>query len=169
MKFHIKRRAWTLIEEFTVRDQDGQEAFKVKGKFFHIGDNLRVIDQASHAEVAHIQQKLISLTHHYKIHEGTEHKATVHEKLLHFSGERFKITLENGAIYHIDGSLREWDFTINDEKGNLLAEVGRRVSLLLDSYGINVAQGVDAPFIIALTIVFEMIHEKRGEGEKEKE
>jgi uncharacterized protein YxjI len=36
--------------------------------------------------------------------------------------------------------------------------------LFRDSYAINVAQGVDAPFIIALAIVIEMVkehHEKK--------
>jgi uncharacterized protein YxjI len=54
--------------------------------------------------------------------------------------------------------------TVSDNNGNLLAQIGRQFSLFRDSYAINVAQGVDAPFIIALAIVIEMVkehHEKK--------
>jgi uncharacterized protein YxjI len=53
---------------------------------------------------------------------------------------------------------------VEGNNGNLLAQIGRQFSLFRDSYAINVAQGVDAPFIIALAIVIEMVkehHEKK--------
>lgn len=167
MKFHIKERAWTIREEFIVRDQGGQPVFKVKGKFFHIGDNLRILDEASHEEVAHIKQKVLALTPHYEIYQNGAHWASLHEKLLHLFGERFKIKLETGETYHIEGNIWNWDFTVSNERGDLLAQIGKRISLFEDSYAVDVAQGVDVPLMIALAISIEMIRhheaEKRGE------
>jgi len=166
MKYHIKERAWTLREEFTVRDQDGREAYKVKGKFFHIGDNLKIIDVQSRDEVAHIKQRVLSFTPHYEIHNHHQHLASIHEKLLHFFGERFKIKLETGEVYHIDGNIWNWDFTVTDEKGNLLAQISKRISLFKDSYAVDIAQNVSVPFILALAIVMEMVREHQGEKNK---
>lgn len=167
MKFHIKERAWTIREEFIVRDQGGQPVFKVKGKFFHIGDNLRILDVESHDEVAHIKQKVLALTPHYEIYQNGAHWASLHEKLLHLFGERFKIKLETGEIYHIEGNIWNWDFTVSNERGDLLAQISKRISLFEDSYGVDIAQGVDVPLMIALAISIEMIRhheaEKRGE------
>lgn len=167
MKFHIKERAWTIREEFIVRDQGGQPVFKVKGKFFHIGDNLRILDVESHDEVAHIKQKVLALTPHYEIYQNGAHWASLHEKLLHLFGERFKIKLETGEMYHIEGNIWNWDFTVSNERGDLLAQIGKRISLFDDSYGVDIAQGVDVPLMIALAISIEMIRhheaEKRGE------
>ncbi len=71
MKFHIKKRAWSIREEFVVRDQQGTPVFKVKGKFFHVGDNLVIHELASREEVAHIKQKVIALAPHYEVyHQG---------------------------------------------------------------------------------------------------
>ncbi len=167
MKFHIKERAWTIREEFIVRDQGGQPVFKVKGKFFHIGDNLRLIDLASHEEIAHIKQKLLHITPHYEIYQNGAPWASLHEKLLHLFGERFTIKLETGEIYHIDGNIWNWDFTVSDERGDLLAQISKRLSLFEDSYAVDIAQGVNVPLMIALAIAIEMIREheseKRGE------
>ena len=166
MRFYLRERAWTLRDQFLVRDQDGQAVFKVVGKFFHIGDNLSVIDLASNAEVAHVKQRLIALTPHYEIYRDGQHWASLHEKMLHFLGERFVIKLENGQTCHINGNIWNWDFAVSDDQGNLLADIGRRISIFRDSYGIDVAQGVNVPFIIALAICIEMIREHQREKEE---
>ncbi len=167
MKFHIQERPWTLREEFLVRDQNGQPVFKVKGKFFHIGDNLRLLDLEERAEAAHIKQKVLALTPHYEIYQNGAHWASLHEKLLHLFGERFKIKLENGEVLHIDGNIWNWDFTVSNERGDLLAEISKRISLFRDSYAVDIAQGVDVPLMIALTIAIEMIREHQAEKERE--
>lgn len=163
MQFHIKERAWSLREEFIVRDREGRAVFKVKGKFFHIGDNLLVIDLASHQEVAHIKQKVLALTPHYEIYQQGTHWASLHEKLLHLFGERFKIKLEGGETYHIQGNIWNWDFTVSNNRGDLLAQISKRISLFEDSYGVEIAQGVDVPLIIALAIAIEMIRHHHAE------
>src|SRR5579883_1228301 len=167
MKFYIRERAWTIREELIVRDQNGNVAYKVKGKFFHIGDNLLLIDQRSHEEVAHIKQQVIALTPHYEIYQNGAHWASLHEKLLHIFGERFKITLANGEVLHIDGNIWNWDFTVSNERGDLLAEISKRISLFRDSYAVDIAQGVDVPLMIALAIAIEMIREHQAEKERE--
>lgn len=167
MKFHIKERAWTIREEFIIRDQNGQPVFKVKGKFFHIGDNLRIIDMEERAEAAHIKQEVLSITPHYKIYQNGKHWASLHEKLLHLFGERFNIKLENGEIYHIEGNIWDWDFTVSNDNGDLLAQISKRISLFSDSYGVDIAQGVDVPLMLSLAIVMEMIREHQSEKARE--
>ncbi len=167
MKFYIRERAWTIREELIVRDQNGNVAYKVKGKFFHIGDNLLLIDQRSHEEVAHIKQRVIALTPHYEIYQNGAHWASLHEKLLHLFGERFKITLANGEVYHIQGNLWNWDFTVSNSQGDLLAQISKRISLFEDSYGVDIAQNVNVPLMIALAIAIEMIRHHQAEKARE--
>ncbi|HLI70331.1 MAG TPA: LURP-one-related family protein [Ktedonobacteraceae bacterium] len=166
MRFHIKERGWTLREEFIVRDQDGKPAFKVKGRFFHIGDNLEMIDLHQNMEAAHIKQKVIALTPHYEIYQNGMLWASLHEKLLHFFGERFKIALDNGEFYHITGNIMDWDFTVTNERGDLLATISKKISLFEDSYGVDIAQNADVPLMIALAITIEMIRQHHEDKSK---
>lgn len=163
MKFFIKERAWTLREEFIIRDQNQRPAFKVEGAFFHVGDNLRLIDLHVHQEAAHIKQKLLALTPHYEIYQNGEHWASLHEKFLHFFGERFQIKLTNGEIYHIEGNIWNWDFTVSNERGDLLAQISKRLSLFVDSYVVEIAQTADVPLMLALAICIEMIRHHQAE------
>ncbi len=158
MRYHLKERAWSLTEDFLVRDDAGHAIFEVRGKFFHIGDNLVLFDRQTRQELVHIKQHLISLLPNYAIYRDGQHWANVHEQLQIF-GERFKVQGENGMVFHVDGDISRWNFTVSDNYGNLIGQVGRQFSLFRDSYAVDVASGVDAPFIIALAIVIEMVKE----------
>ena len=165
MHFHLRERAWSLTEAFLVRDDAGNPIFEVRGKFFHIGDDLLLYDLASRQELVHIKQRVLSLRPHYEIYRSGQHWASVSQNLFHLFGERFKVEGSNGMLFHIDGDIWNWNFNVSDDNGNLLAAIGRQFSLFRDSYAIDVAPGVDAPFIIALAIVIDMVREHREEHE----
>jgi uncharacterized protein YxjI len=166
MRYHIKERAWSLTEAFVVRDDGGNPVFEIRGKFFHIGDDLVMYDRYSGQELVHIKQRVLSLMPHYEIYRGGQLWASMHEQFRLF-GEGFKIEGPNGMIFHVQGDIWNWNFAVTDGYGNLVAQIGRQFSLFRDSYAIEVAQGVDAPFVIALAIVIDMIrehHERKERG-----
>jgi uncharacterized protein YxjI len=165
MRYHLRERAWSLTESFTIKDERGHPVFDVHGKFFHIGDNLILTDRQSGQQLLQIKQKLISIRPSYDIYRNGEHWGNVHEQI-HLFGERFKVKGENGMVFEIDGSVWNWNFSISDPQGNLLARVGREFSLFRDSYAVDVAQGVDVPFVIALAIVLEMVKEHHEQHER---
>jgi uncharacterized protein YxjI len=166
MRYHLRERAWSLTNDFIIRNDRGDAVFEVKGKFFHIGDNLRLIDRRSGEELVHIKQRVISLLPCYDIEHNGQHVARVHEQI-HLFGERFKVKGDDGMTFHVDGNLWNWDFSINDDYGNLLGQVNRQLSIFRDSYAVDVAQNVDPTFILSLAIVLEMIrehHRKEAHG-----
>src|SRR5213082_3368951 len=57
LRYHIRERAWSLTEAFVVRDEAGNPVFEVRGKFFHIGDDLVMFDRYNGQELVHIKLK----------------------------------------------------------------------------------------------------------------
>ncbi len=163
MRYHIRERAWSLTEDFVIRNDAGHPILEVRGKFFHIGDDLLMHDRQTHQQVARIKQHVLSLLPAYNIYRNGQHWATVHEQFRLF-GEHFKVEGGNGMVFHVDGNIWRWDFTVSDQQRNLMARIGRQFSIFRDSYAVDVAPGVDVPFVIALAIVIEMVkehHEKK--------
>ena len=158
MRFHLREHAWGLTDTFTVRDDAGHAVFEIHGKFFHIGDNLVIVDRYTGQEVIQIKQHMLSFRPSYDIYRNGEHWANVHEQF-HLFGERFKVEGGNGMIFHIDGSVWAWNFTVSDNAGNLMGQVSRELSLFHESYAVDVAPGVDVPFMIALAVVLEMVRD----------
>ncbi|QBD82689.1 hypothetical protein EPA93_44670 [Ktedonosporobacter rubrisoli] len=165
MRYHLRERAWSLTEAFVIRDDAGRAIFEVRGKFFHIGDDLVMFDRHSGQELVHIKQRVLSLLPHYEIYRDGQHWASVHEQLRIF-GERFKVEGGNGLVFHVQGDVWRWNFTVSDQIGSLLGQISRQFSIFRDSYAVDVAPGVDAPFIIALAIVIELVkeHHQKKEG-----
>lgn len=158
MRYHMRERAWSLTEAFIIRDDAGTPIFEVRGKFFHIGDDLVLFERYTGQELVHIKQHILSLLPRYEIYRDGQLWADVHEQF-RFFGERFKVEGANGITFHVDGDIWQWHFTVSDEAGNLLAQIGRQFSIFRDSYAVDIAPNVDAPFILALTIVIEMVKE----------
>lgn len=165
MRYHLRERAWSLTEAFLIRDDAGNAVFEVRGKFFHIGDDLILFDRYSGQELARIKQQLLSLLPRYDIYRNGQHWANVHEQF-RILGERFKVKGDNGMVFHINGDIWRWNFTVSDDYGNMLASISRQFSLFRDSYTVDVAPNVDAPFILALAIVVEMVKEKHDDRDR---
>src|SRR6266480_982506 len=156
----------TLIDNDGVKkDLDAHPNFKPDITVLHIGDDLVMYDRYSGQELVHIKQRVLSLLPRYEIYRNGQHWATMHEQFRLF-GERFKVEGSNGMVFHVNGDIWRWNFSVTDNYGNLMAQIGRQFSLFRDSYAVDVAPGVDAPFVIALAIVIEMVkehHEKKDE------
>jgi uncharacterized protein YxjI len=128
-----------------------------------------MFDRYTGQEVVRIKQRILSLLPRYDIYRNGQHWAGVHEQLRLF-GERFKVEGENGMAFHVDGDIWRWNFRVTDNNGNVLGRVGRQFSIFRDSYAVDVAPGVDAPFIIALAVVIELVkeHHERKEHHEHK-
>ena len=165
MRFYIRERAWSLTEAFLIRDDSGNAVFEVRGKFFHIGDDLIMFDRYTGQELVQIKQRIVSLLPHYEIYRNGQLWASMHEQFRLF-GERFKVEGSNGMVFHVTGDIWRWNFTVSDDSGNMLAQIGRQFSIFRDSYAVDVAPNVDAPFVIALAIVIEMVKEHHEQKER---
>ncbi len=117
--------------------------------------------------IHHIKQRVLSLLPHYDISRDGVRLASVHEQF-RFFGERFKVEGDNGMVFHVNGDIWRWNFTVSDSYGNLMGQVSRQLSIFRDSYAVDVAPGVDAAFIIALAVVIEMVKEHHEEHEEYK-
>ncbi len=160
IRYYLKQRLFSLTNDFTVQDEKNEPVFKVHGKFLHIGDDITVTDIAGGQELVHIKQKVISLLPCYDVYRNGELLVRVN-KQFHLSGERFKVTGDNGKTYQIVGNIFDWDFSINDEADNVLGRVNRNLSVFRDSYAVEIESEADVPFIIAMALVIELVKVQR--------
>src|SRR5207247_11328727 len=151
-------RARRRTAVFVQPDDAGNPRFEVLGDFLHIADGLVLFDRYTGQELVHIKQRILSLLPRYEIYRNGQLWASMHEQFRLF-GERFKVEGSNGMVFHVNGDIWRWNFSVTDNYGNLMAQIGRQFSLFRDSYAVDVAPGVDAPFVIALAIVIEMVQE----------
>lgn len=159
MRFAIKQKIFSFGDNFTIRDEVGNDCFYVKGKVFSWGDKLRIFDMQGN-ELVYIEQKLFRFLPEYNIYYEGKLYATVKKEFTFFK-PRFQI---HSAIarYSAEGNVWAMDFNIIRD-GRLAAQISKRWFSWSDTYGVDIADGEDVPLMLALVIVIDQVlHDNQG-------
>src|SRR5258707_5224550 len=108
MIYLMKQKLFSWGDDFTIKDDSGQDRFFVDGKAFSLGNQLSFQDMQGR-ELAFIRQKLLSWGPTYEIYHGGQLFAVIKEHLWSFLKYRF--TVDVGADGPGPGDLEiEGDF-----------------------------------------------------------
>lgn len=153
MRFIVRQKIFSFGDNFTIKDQYGKDHFTVKGKVFAIGDKLRIYDMAGR-ELYYIEQKLFRLLPEYIIYQGGQPVAKVKKEFTFFR-PKFNITSTLGN-FTIEGNFLGMDFSIR-KNGRHVAQVSKRWFSFADTYGVDIVEGEDYGFLLALVIVIDQV------------
>lgn len=153
MKFLIRQKVFSIGDNFTIKDENEVDKYVVKGKVFSIGSKLRFYDMAGN-ELVYIEQKLLKLLPEYHLFVNGQDVAKVKKEFTLFKN---KFTIESTlGKYSIDGDFFGWDFTINRD-GRPAAVVSKKFFSLSDTYGIDITEGENEPFMLAMVIIIDQV------------
>jgi uncharacterized protein YxjI len=161
MRYIMKQKIFAWGDDFTIKDENGNDAFLVDGRAFSLGDKLSFQDTSGN-ELAFIAQKLLSWGPTYEISRGGEVLAIVKKK--HFTLFRCKFTVDVPGPDDLEaqGSFTDYDYRFT-RGARTVAEVSKRWFSLRDTYGIEIGDGEDAVLLLASTGVIDMIcHDEDG-------
>ena len=153
MKYLIRQRVFSFGDNFGIKDENGQDRYMVQGKVFSFGDKLKLMDMMGN-ELFYIEQRLFRFLPEYYIFAGGEEVAVVKKQLSLFT-PKFIIESIHGS-YSIEGNIFAYDFSVYRD-GRTVAVVNKKWFSFSDTYGIDIADGEDHAFLLALAIVLDQI------------
>jgi uncharacterized protein YxjI len=159
----MKQKLWSWGDDFTIKDEAGQDRFFVDGKAISLGDKLSFQDMQRN-ELAFIRQKLLSWGNSYEIYRGGQLFAAVKENWLPLTRHRFTVDVGNDGPgpgdLEINGDFwaHEYQFL---RASRPVATVSMKWFSWADTYGVDVADGEDDVLILACTVVVDMCTQKK--------
>ncbi len=153
MRFLVRQKIFSFGDNFTIKDEYGNDHFMVRGKVFALGDKLRLYNMAGQ-ELFYIEQKLFRFLPEYTIYSSGQPIATVKREFTFFK-PRFNISSTMGD-FTIEGNFLGMDFSILNN-GRLVAQVSKRWFSFSDTYGVDIVEGEDYAFLLALVIVIDQV------------
>ncbi|MEN0062342.1 MAG: LURP-one-related family protein [Myxococcota bacterium] len=159
MRFVVKQKMLSLGQDFTIRTEGGEVAYRIDGNLVGIGDHLS-IDNAAGERVGRIDQVVISLVPSYRISIGGDHVATVRKKLFTVFRDRYVVDMTSGDDLDVTGDLLAHEYKI-ERHGEPIAHVSKAWLTLTDSYGVTVTDGEDPLLPLAAAIVIDMVIDDR--------
>ncbi len=91
MRYVMKEKILAWGDDFTIRDESGNEVFYVDGKIFSFGDKLSFRDVRTKQELAVIDQKMLAIGPTYEIYRGGQVAAVVKKQLFTFFRTKFSV------------------------------------------------------------------------------
>jgi uncharacterized protein YxjI len=162
MRYVMRQKLLSLADNFTIKSEQEQDVFLVKGKVFSFGDKLSFQDLAGN-ELVFIDQRLLNWSPTYELWKGDELLAVVKRELFSFIHHRFTVDVPGPNDLEAEGDFLDHEYTIS-RGGSVVATVSKRWFSFADTYGIEIAAGEDDVLVLATAVVVDMVchdHNKR--------
>jgi uncharacterized protein YxjI len=155
MRYIMRQKVFCFGDDFVIKNEAGDEVYKVDGKVFTIGNKLSFQDMNG-KELAFIQQKLLSWGPTYEIYRDGELAAVVKKHLFTFFRCAFTVDVPGPDDIEAQGSFLDMEYSFSRD-GRDIAEVSKRWFSFSDTYGVDIAEGEDDVLILASTVVIDMV------------
>ena len=155
MRYVMRQKLLSLADNFTIKNEQEQDVFLVKGKVFSFGDKLSFQDLAGN-ELVFIDQRLLNWSPTYELWKGGELLAVVKRELFSFIHHRFTVDVPGPNDLEAEGDFLDHEYTIS-RGGSVVATVSKRWFSWADTYGIEIADGEDDVLVLATAVVVDMV------------
>ena len=162
MRYLMKQKLFCFGDDFTIKNEAGDDMFFVDGKVFTIGQKLSFQDMNGR-ELAFIQQKLLSWGPTYEIYRDGQLAAVVKKHLFTFFRCTFTVDVPGPEDIEAQGSFLDMEYTFT-RGGQTVAEVSKRWFAFSDTYGMDIAGGEDDILLLASSVVIDMVCHADGKN-----
>jgi uncharacterized protein YxjI len=151
---YVMSSRWSLMEHFDITDASGARMFEARG---HLGARISLLDGYGQ-EVAEIRKHMMSDAH--EVYLGGQNVARVRHAGIF--GDKYDIESSFGRL-EARGHFAGGDYTVS-RGGMPVARLVRQFSIR-EKFAVDVADGENQAFLLALVLAIEAIHEERRERE----
>src|SRR5258708_6511349 len=155
MRYVMKQKLFSWGDDFTIKDEAGEDKFFVDGKAFSFGDKRSFQDMAGN-ELAFIRQKLLAWGPTYEIYHEGELRAVVKKELFTFFNCKFMIDVPGPDDLEASGNFTDHEYEVSRSDG-VVATISKQWFSWADAYGVDIAEGEDDVLILASTVVIDMV------------
>lgn len=155
MRYQLRQKLFAFGDDFTVKDETGADRYIVDGKVFSLGHRVIIRDMQGNEE-ATIHQRIIALLPTYEITRNGQDLAEVRKRLALFH-DRYTVDIPGPDDLEAQGDLLDHEYVFT-RAGQTVAAVSKQWFALTDTYGVEVAPGVDDVLILASAIVIDLVN-----------
>jgi len=151
-------KVFTLHRHMDITDDHGNIVYQSDSKFPSIHDKTDITDAAG-AHVAHIERKILTLheRHFITMADGTSFELS--NELFHLIKD---ITNIEGLGWQLRGNILGLNFTLYDEKGEVVAVIGQKLLSIHDKYCIDIYQTEHEKTVIAILVTLQHMMRDRA-------
>jgi uncharacterized protein YxjI len=152
-RYQMREKLFSIGDDAWIDDQSGRHAFKADGKALRLR-NTFVLEDATGAEVATIQERMLRARDTMEIDRGGQEVAKVKKALVAPLRDRFTVDVAGGGEWDVQGNVLDHEYEITDGRQKV-ADVSKRWFRVRDTYGIEVEPGQDTALALAVAVAVD--------------
>lgn len=156
MKLYIKQKVFSLGDQFTVKDQAGEDRYRVQGEVLSWGKKLHVYDMANR-EVAWIRQELVTFLPCYHVFVHGTQVAQIRKEFSLFT-PRYTVS---DLGWEINGHFLEHNYTIT-KCGLPIVSIEKEWMSWGDSYALDIRNPADELIALAVVLTIDCVIDNRN-------
>ncbi len=161
MLYQMKKNFWSLLGNFSVKDEFGEIAFRIERCWGF--NKYSFIDETGREQVV-LKQKIWSLQKTFEIFANGQFYARFTRPFFTFYNN-YSVALYDGNDLRVEGDFFGCEYNIYRVRGGGSASVSKRWFTLVDTYGIDIDVNEDRALILACVLAIDLCHTRSNEGD----
>lgn len=149
MKLLFKQRLFSWFDSYDIYDASGNVVYVIKGEIA-FGHLLRIYDSKKN-EIGHIKERMLTFLPKFEMYLERKYVGCI-KKEFSFFRPKFSIDYKG---WRIEGNWTEWDYTIVNQSGQIVASVSKELFNWTDTYAIDIINPEDTIFVLMLVLAID--------------
>ena len=153
-RYQMRQKLVSIGDDFYIKNEAGQNVFKVDGKVLRVRDLLIFKDMQGN-KLCQIQERMLRIKDTMAIEDGDGNKiAEVKKAIITPVRDRWTVKIRNGPDLEVQGNILDHEYEIKEGRRKV-AQVSKKWFRVRDTYGVEVAPGQEDIVILAVTVALD--------------
>jgi uncharacterized protein YxjI len=160
-RYQMRQKLVSIGDDFYIKNEAGQNVFKVDGKALRVRD-LLVFEDLQGKKLCQIQKRLLHIKDTMAIDDADGNKiADVKKAIITPVRDRWTVKIRNGPDMDVQGNILDHEYEIKEGRRKI-AQVSKKWFRVRDTYGVEVAPDQEDVVILAITVALDnMAHARK--------
>ena len=152
----MRQKLVAFGDDFYIKNEAGQNVFKVDGKVLRVRDKLVFKDMQGN-KVCQLQERMVTIKDTMAIEDGQGNEvARVKKALITPLRDRWTIKFRKGPDLDVQGNILDHEYEIKEGRRKV-AQVSKRWFRVRDTYGVEIAPDQEDVIILAVTVALDQM------------
>jgi uncharacterized protein YxjI len=159
-RYQMRQKLVSIGDDFYIKDEAGQNVFKVDGKVLRVRDML-VFEDMQGKKLCQIQKRLLHIKDTMAIDDADGNKiADVKKAIITPVRDRWTVKIRSGPDMDVQGNILDHEYEIKEGRRKI-AQVSKKWFRVRDTYGVEVAPDQEDVVILAITVALDNMAHRR--------
>ena len=160
-RYQMRQKLVSIGDDFYIKNEAGQNVFKVDGKVLRVRD-LLVFEDMQGKKLCQIQKRLLHIKDTMAIDDADGNKiADVKKAIITPVRDRWTVKIRSGPDMDVQGNILDHEYEIKEGRRKI-AQVSKKWFRVRDTYGVEVAPDQEDVVILAITVALDnMAHARK--------